>query len=157
MFNEVKTNTIRIPARQWLPCQWTIFLKISNSKCILLQNATKKDNCTSNTYKWIIKLVGKLHMLIYLNSWSNLALPLSWGLSVKFPSFLQAIIINLIVRSQSVSSHFQKIFQEITLDRICETLVKQRKNCYSIHIMMDNHHCSKHNFAIFSNVRYSKK
>lgn len=109
--------------------------------CVLysLKSATLSVSCY-NCHKKILAtetLTSELYKLVvdnfvYLDSWSNLALPLSWGLFVDFPCLLQAIIINLIIRSQSVSSHFQNIFQEMTLDRICETLSKPGKKCYFV-------------------------
>lgn len=62
--------------------------------------------------------------LVYLNSRSNLGLSFSEGLSLflHFPRFFLTIVINLIIRCQSISSPFQNIFKKMCSNRKCKTL-----------------------------------
>lgn len=60
---------------------------------------------------------------LYLNKSSDLVFPFSWHqLSLCFPHFLLSIVINLVKRSQLVPSHFQYIFQKVSLHWICKAL-----------------------------------
>lgn len=65
-----------------------------------------------------------------LNSRSNLALPFSWSLFVHFPRSLLPIIINLIVRRQPVPRHLQNIFQEMSVNWICKSLIKTMQKLF---------------------------